>query len=86
MKNYRLSLALTDITKEDENIQLFEFDTMDEAEEEGYEWWAEDLQINFNTIDYLTAVDVLTRIMNEEIGLAGDDGEPFYIKKEVVVS
>jgi hypothetical protein len=30
MKNYRLSLALTDITKEDENIQLFEFDTMDE--------------------------------------------------------
>jgi hypothetical protein len=67
-------------------LELEEFDTMDAAEEEGYDWWAEDLQINFNTIDYLTAVDVLTRILNEEIGLANGDDEPYYIKKEAVVS
>ena len=67
-------------------LSLEEYDTMDEAEEEGYDWWAEDLQINFNTIDYLTAVDVLTRILNEEIGLANGDDEPYYIKKEAVVS
>jgi hypothetical protein len=31
-------------------------------------------------------VDVLTRILNEEIGLADCDNEPYYIKKEAVVS
>ena len=67
-------------------LTLEEFDTMDEAEEEGYEWDAEDLQINFNTIDYLMAVDVLTRILNEEIGLACDEmKQPYYIRKEAVV-
>jgi hypothetical protein len=68
-------------------LTLEEFDTMDEAEEEGYEWDAEDLQINFNTIDYLMAIDVLNRILNEEIGLACDEmKQPYYIRKEAVVS
>ena len=67
-------------------LSLEEYDTMDEAEEEGYDWDAEDLQINFNTIDYLMAVDVLTRILNEEIALANEFGKPYYIRKEAVVS
>jgi hypothetical protein len=67
-------------------LTLEEFDTMDDAEEAGYDWDSEDLQINFNTIDYLTAVDVLTRILNEEIALANEFGKPYYIKKEAVVS
>jgi hypothetical protein len=67
-------------------LTLEEFDTMDDAEEAGYDWDSEELQINFNTIDYLTAVDVLTRILNEEIALANEFGKPYYIKKEAVVS
>jgi hypothetical protein len=67
-------------------LTLEEFDTIDDAEEAGYDWDYEDLQINFNTIDYLTAVDVLTRILNEEIALANEFGKPYYIKKEAVVS
>ena len=67
-------------------LELEEFSSMDDAEEEGYDWDSDELQINFSSIDYLTAVDVLTRIMNEEIGLADDEGYPFYIEKESVVS
>ena len=67
-------------------LTLEEFEDMDDAEESGYDWDSEELQINFNTIDYLTAVDVLTRILNEEIALANEFGKPYYIKKEAVVS
>ena len=68
-------------------LGLEECNSMDDAYEEGMEWDNEDLYADFNTIDYLTAIDVLTRIMNEEIGLADlDDNEPYYIKKEAVVS
>jgi hypothetical protein len=49
-------------------------------------WNDEDLYADFSSIDYLTAVDVLTRIMNEEIGLADNDNEPYYIRGEAVVS
>jgi len=35
------------------------------------DWDDEDVEIDFSTIDYKTAVDVLTRIMNEEI-ILGD--------------
>ena len=67
-------------------LGLEEYSSMDDANEDGMEWDHEDLYADFNTIDYLTAVDVLTRIMNEEIGLAsGWDEEPYYIRKEAVV-
>jgi hypothetical protein len=49
------------------------------------QWWDDDLYADFSSVDYLTAVDVLTRIMNEEIGLANWDNEPHYIMKEAVV-
>ena len=63
-----------------------DYASMDDAMEEGNEWNSEDLAIDFASIDYLTAVDVLTRIMNEEIGLCDGCDEPYYIKKEAVVS
>ena len=49
-----------------------------EADEivEGYcNWDYEDYEIEFSTIDYKTAADVLTRIMNEEIVLGSDIGD-----------
>ena len=69
-------------------LGLEEYNSLDDAYESGDMCWDDDdLYADFNTIDYLTAVDVLTRIMNEEIGLADlDDNEPYYIKKEAVVS
>ena len=47
--------------------------------EYGYDWNDDNLCVNFASIDYLTAVDVLTRILNEEIGLADKYNEPYYI-------
>ena len=68
-------------------LGLEEFNSMDDANEEGMDWDNEDLYADFNTINYLTAIDVLTRIMNEEIGLADlDDNEPYYIREEAVIS
>ena len=68
-------------------LGLEEYSSIDDAYERGdLQWWDDDLYADFNTIDYLTAIDVLTRIMNEEIGLADCDDEPYYIKKEAVVS
>lgn len=68
-------------------LGLEEYSSIDDALEEGDMCWDnEDLYADFNTIDYLTAVDVLTRIMNEEIGLADWDNEPHYITKREVVS
>lgn len=68
------------------DLLLEEYGDLDSANEEGAEWDDDNISIDFSTIDYLTAVDVLTRIMNEEIGLADDSGYPYYIKKEAVVS
>jgi hypothetical protein len=67
------------------DLQLEDYGSMDNANEEGIEWWESELTIDFASIDYLTAVDVLTRIMNEEIGLADINNTPYYIKKEAVV-
>ena len=67
-------------------LGLEEYESIDHALEEGDMYWDnEDLYADFNTIDYLTAIDVLTRIMNEEIGLADCDNEPHYIMKEAVI-
>jgi hypothetical protein len=68
------------------DLELEEYGSMDTANEEGISWWEDELTIDFSSIDYLTAIDVLTRIMNEEIGLADCDNEPHYIMKEAVVS
>jgi hypothetical protein len=68
------------------DLELEDYGSMDNANEEGIEWWESELTIDFASIDYLTAVDVLTRIMNEEIGLADINNTPYYIKKEAVVS
>jgi hypothetical protein len=68
------------------DLELEEYGSMDNANEEGISWWEDELSIDFSSIDYLTAIDVLTRIMNEEIGLADCDNEPHYIMKEAVVS
>lgn len=68
------------------DLELEDYGSMDNANEEGIEWWESELTIDFASIDYLTAVDVLTRIMNEEIGLADINNAPYYIKKEAVVS
>jgi hypothetical protein len=68
------------------DLLLEEYRDLDSANEEGAEWDDENISIDFSTVDYLTAVDVLTRIMNEEIGLADDSGYPYYINKEAVVS
>ena len=69
-------------------LGLEEYNSIDDAYDEGdMQWWDDDLYADFNTIDYLTAIDVLTRIMNEEIGLADlADNEPYYIREEAVVS
>ena len=67
------------------DLQIEEYGSLEEAEEHGYEWDDSELCIDFTTIDYLTAVNVLTRILNEEICLADMDGSPYYIKKEAVV-
>ena len=68
------------------DLKVEEYGSLDEAEEfGGMSWDDPDLMIDFTTIDYLTAVNVLTRILNEEICLADMDGEPYYIKKEAVV-
>jgi len=67
------------------DLSLEDYGSMDNANEEGIEWWESELTIDFASIDYLTAVDVLTRIMNEEIGLADINKTPYYIKKEAVV-
>lgn len=67
-------------------LGLEEYSSIDDAYERGdLQWWDDDLYADFNTIDYLTAIDVLTRIMNEEIGLADCDNEPHYIMKEAVI-
>jgi hypothetical protein len=69
------------------DLELEEYGSMDAANEEGIEWWESELAIDFSTIDYLTAIDVLTRIMNGEIGLADKlDNEPYYVEQEAVVS
>jgi hypothetical protein len=68
------------------DLRVEEYGSLEEADEYGMEWDNPDLMIDFTTIDYLTAIDVLTRILNEEICLADMDGEPYYIKKEAVVS
>jgi len=67
------------------DLSLEDYGSMDNANEEGIDWWDSELTIDFASIDYLTAVDVLTRIMNEEIGLADINKTPYYIKKEAVV-
>jgi hypothetical protein len=67
------------------DLTLEDFESMDHANEEGIDWWDSELTIDFTSIDYLTAVDVLTRIMNEEIGLADINNTPYYIMKEAVV-
>jgi hypothetical protein len=67
-------------------LELEGYGDMDSAYEEGCEWDDDDLSIDFTSIDYLTAVDVLTRIMNEEIGLSNEEGYPYYINEKAVVS
>jgi hypothetical protein len=67
-------------------LSLEDYNSIDDAYDEGdMRWNDEDLYADFSSIDYLTAVDVLTRIMNEEIGLADWNNEPHYIMKEAVV-
>ena len=68
------------------DLELEDYGSMDNANEEGISWYEDELSIDFSSIDYLTAIDVLTRIMNEEIGLADWDNEPHYITKREVVS
>jgi hypothetical protein len=68
------------------DLELEDYGSMDAANEEGIDWWESELTIDFSTIDYLTAVDVLTRIMNGEIGLADINDEPYYIEQEAVIS
>ena len=86
-----LLLLFTNLTpynrlNNNEFFTVYDYASMDDAIEEGNEWYSEDLAIDFASIDYLTAVDVLTRIMNEEIGLCNGDNEPYYnFKKEAVV-
>lgn len=67
-------------------LELEGYGDLDSAYEEGLEWDDGDVSIDFTSIDYLTAVDVLTRIMNEEIGLSNDEGYPYYINEKAVVS
>jgi hypothetical protein len=68
------------------DLELEDYGSMDAANEEGIDWWESELTIDFSTIDYLTAIDVLTRIMNGEIGLANINDEPYYIEQEAVIS
>lgn len=51
----------------------------DDYDIDNYDWDDSDLEIDFSTIDYKTAVDVLTRIMNEEI-ILGEYGADIEIK------
>ena len=68
-------------------LELEEYNSMDDAEESGYEWDNDDLYANFHTIDYLTAVDVLTRILNQEIGLSCVEmNQPYYVRADELVS
>ena len=68
-------------------LELEEYESMDDAEESGYEWDSDDLYANFHTIDYLTAVDVLTRILNQEIGLSCVEmNQPYYVRAYEVIS
>ena len=68
-------------------LELEEYNSMDDAEESGYEWDNDDLYANFHTIDYLTAVDVLTRILNQEIGLSCINmNQPYYVREDELVS
>ena len=62
-----------------EDVDGDECYSMDEAMEYGYHWNDDNLCVDFASIDYLTAVNVLTRILNEEIGLADKHNEPYYI-------
>ena len=69
------------------NLALEECESLDDAEESGYQWDSDDLYIDFSTIDYLTAVDVLTRIMNQEIGLSCVEmNQPYYVRADELVS
>ena len=69
------------------DLELEDYGSMDNANEEGIEWWEDELTIDFSSIDYLTAIDVLTRIMNGEIGLSDKlNDRPYYIEQEAVVS
>jgi hypothetical protein len=69
------------------DLELEEYGSMDNANEEGIEWWEDELTIDFSSIDYLTAIDVLTRIMNGEIGLADKlSHRPYYVEQEALVS
>jgi hypothetical protein len=69
------------------DLELEDYGSMDNANEEGIEWWEDELTIDFSSIDYLTAIDVLTRIMNGEIGLADKlSHRPYYVEQEAVVS
>lgn len=68
-------------------LSLEDYNSIDDAYDEGdMQWWDDDLYADFSSIDYLTAVDVLTRIMNGEIGLADINYEPYYIEQEPVAS
>ena len=62
-----------------EDVDGDECYSMEEAMELGYHWNEDELCIDFSSIDYLTAIDVLTRILNEEIGLTDVRNEPYYI-------
>jgi hypothetical protein len=49
-------------------------------------WSYNDIEIELQSIDYKSAADVLTRIMNEEIILADKEGKgiPQFVEKEIV--
>ena len=69
------------------DLQLEGYGDLDSADEEGVEWDDESLSIDFSTIDYLTAVDVLTRILNQEIGLSCINmNQPYYVREDELVS
>lgn len=68
------------------DLSFEEYESLDDAEESGYSWDSDDLYIDFSTISYLTAVDVLTRIMNQEIGLSCVEmNQPYYVSAYEVV-
>jgi len=52
----------------------------DDCDIDNFDWDDSDLEIDFSTIDYKTAVDVLTRIMNEEI-ILGEYGADIKINE-----
>jgi len=63
-----------------------DYETMDEATEYGEDWDSGEVYVDFTSIDYLSAVNVLTRILNEEIGLCNIRKEPYYINQEALVN